>query len=397
MIDDPIGILTVLLVIEGAILLLCDYHQTRRFFDVMPPMFWIYFLPMMANTVGLITPEKNEQGQCVTLAYQSIIDNCLPASLVLLLISVDIRAIARLGRVALLVMLAGSAGIVLGGPVVLMIFRPFLPEDIWKGFAALSASWTGGSANMLAVAKGLDTPDSIYLPMVVVDTIVPYVWMGLLILLASRQKLYDRWNRSQGDALDHLARRMLVDGPEARPITLRHLVLMFALGALATVVSMKVGAVLPEAPKMINAYAWTIITATTLGVILSFTPVRQLESYGASRVGYALLYLVLAAIGARANLSHLKAAPLLLAAGFVWVAIHAACIILAGRLLRAPMALIATASQANIGGVASTPVVAEAYRRGLAPVGLLLAVFGNIIGTYLGFLCGTLCRIVSEW
>jgi uncharacterized membrane protein len=62
--------------------------------------------------------------------------------------------------------------------------------------------------------------------------------------------------------------------------------------------------------------------------------------------------------------------------------------------MKAPMFLVASASQANIGGVASAPVVAEVYRPGLASVGLLLAILGNILGTYMGIFCAQLCRML---
>ena len=148
----------------------------------------------------------------------------------------------------------------------------------------------------------------------------------------------------------------------------------------------------PEALPFFKASTWAILLATALGVGLSFTPVRRLERFGASTVGYGVLYFVLASIGAKTGLGQLGSAPMMIVAGFLWVGIHGAFLLAAGRLLRAPMALAAAASQANIGGTASAPVVAEVYQPGLAPVGLLLAVLGNILGTYLGLVCAALCR-----
>jgi uncharacterized membrane protein len=84
----------------------------------------------------------------------------------------------------------------------------------------------------------------------------------------------------------------------------------------------------------------------------------------------------------------------LIAAGLTIVAVHAVVILIGARLLRAPLFLVAAASQANIGGVASAPVVAEVYHPGLASVGLLLAILGNIVGTWLGIVCAQLCRMV---
>ncbi len=155
------------------------------------------------------------------------------------------------------------------------------------------------------------------------------------------------------------------------------------------------GRLLPAVPNLISHKGWAIILATMLGVVLSFTPARRLEDYGASRLGYAMLYFVLASYGATAMLSNALQAGVMIAAGFVWAAIHAVFALAAARLLKAPLALVATASQANVGGVASAPAVAEIYQEGLGPVGLLLAVLGNIIGTYTGMLCSQLCRWVG--
>ena len=396
MFHDPIGIIALLLFLEGGILYLSEHRRTRRVFRYVPPMFLIYFLPMLANTVGLIPPERDAGGNIITPVYGDITTYCLPGSLVLLLISVDIVAILRLGKVAIGVMLAGSLGIILGGPVVLLIFRRWLPPDIWSGFGALSASWIGGSANMIAVAKGLETPPHIFGPMVVVDTIVPYAWMGILVAISGWQRSYDKRSRANTAVLDHLTRKNSQAGAtQLQPLTLRSIALMFSLASGAAFVSLRLAQELPAVKSMITASAWAIILATAMGIVLSFTPVRRLESSGASKLGYALLYFVLASIGAKTSLAHLASAPVALVAGFVWVLIHAGFIFLAGRLLKAPMSLMATASQANVGGTASAPVVAEIYQPGLAPVGLLLAVLGNIIGTYLGFACSTLCRFAS--
>lgn len=384
MLTEPIAILATLLLIEGGVLFLAEHAFTKWLFKYLPSMFWIYFLPMVANSVGLL-PAKSE-------VYGALTRYLLPGCLALLLLSVDLRAILRLGPVALGVMLAGSVGTMVGGPVSLAVFQRWLPGDIWMGFGTLSGSWIGGSANMVAVKEAIKAPDEVFLPMVVVDTVIPYAWMGLLILGSGFQAWYDRWNRSKMDLIDHLAKRSQASQAQTQPAGLKHIVLMFALASGVAAVSTRLAGLLPEVPNMVSASAWTIILATAMGLAASFTPVRRLEVYGASKVGYGLLYLVLASIGAKTSLSHLASAPVLLLAGALWVLIHAAFVLLAGRLLRAPMALLATASQANIGGPASAPVVAEIYHPALAPVGLLLAVLGNIIGTYLGLLCCTLCR-----
>jgi len=392
MINSPAGIVTVLVLIEGTLLFLASYRHTEKVFRYLPVMFWIYFVPMLANTVGLI-PEDGE-----TAVYGVITRYGLPGSLVLLLLSSDVAAIVKLGKTALAVMLAGSLGIVLGGPVIFLIFKPWLPSpDFWMGFGALSGSWIGGSANMIAVKEAIGTPQEIFLPMVVVDTICPYTWLFLLIVLARYQSAFDKWNKADVSVVEKLTRKHLEVEQQKLPLTVRHGVFMAALAAAGTFLSLGLAGFLPEIEGILTVKAWPIIIATALGIGLSFTPMRGLERRGASKVGYALLYFVLASIGATTNLAALASAPVLIAAGFLWIMIHAIFILGSARIFRAPMSLVAAASQANIGGAASAPVLADIYRPGLAPVGLLLAVLGNIIGTYLGIVCSVLCRIASQW
>lgn len=388
MIQDPLAIVTILLVIEGAIFFLSERPALARFFDIVPSMFWIYFLPLLATTFGLL-PDASP-------VYTFASRNFLPASLILLLLAVDIRGILRLGRVALTMMLAGSVGIVLGGPLVLLAFRSWLPDGIWAGFGPLSASWTGGSANMVAVKEGMHTPDRIYTLMVVLDSIIPYVWMAFLMAVARYQTRFDQWNRSRTAVMDELNRRTAnLRTITPRPLTTKAAAVIFAVAFVGTLAAATLAARLPEIKGAIGTYTWTILLATSVGILFSLTPLCRLESYGASRFGFAILYFVLATYGARASLTDIRALPILLAAALLWVIIHGLFTFAAARLLRAPMFLAVAASQANLGGVASAPVVAEAYQPALASVGLLLAIFGNIIGTYLGILCGQLCKWVS--
>ena len=302
----------------------------------------------------------------------------------------------------LTVMLAGSVGILLGGPLMLLIFKRWLPADAWMGIGALSASWVGGSANMLAVKAANKVPDAIFLPMVVVDTICPYAWMTLLLLLAPHQKKIDKFLRADVSMIGELSRRYESQQRQSHPIELRHVVVLFMLPALVTWGCIVLSEVLPGSHgsgvnfyRFISAGGWAIIFATTAGILLSFTPAKRLESYGASRFGYAMLYLVLTTIGARTNLNALASAPILIVLGFTWIAFHAIVTLGVGAILRTPVSIMAASSQANIGGTASAPVVAKTYEPGLAAVGLLMAVLGNILGTYMGLLCSELCRMVK--
>lgn len=250
---------------------------------------------------------------------------------------------------------------------------------------------------MIAVKEALAVPENVFLPMVVVDTIVPYVWMAIMIACVSFAPVFDKFNRSDRTVLDDLNQRLqniqtIKIQKLNLPITIGLVVLACAGGSLSIYLSH----FLPEIPKIISTYAWTIIVVSILGISLSLTPVRKLEAYGTNKVGYFLLYFVLTSIGARASITHISSAFILIAAGFLVVFIHAIVLLVAARLLRAPLFLAVVASQANIGGVASAPVVAEIYQKGFASVGLLLAILGNIEGTYIGIIMGQILNLIAK-
>ena len=348
-------------------------------------MFWIYFIPMLANTVGLLPAESN--------VYGTLTRWVLPGSLVVLLLSADIRGILKLGPTALGVMAASVGGIMIGAPVVMLIYRHWLPADAWQAVGALSGSWIGGSANMVAVKEGIGTPDEMFKLLIITDTIIPYAWMGLLIALSAHQEKFDRWNKSNTQLLDDL---VIHAKNNSNCNVVRHT--LTGTAAIAVIALLGAGIavwasrVLPSVKNVVNPVAWSVIIATLIGISLSFSSARRLEFHGSNRIGFFLLYLVLASIGAKTNLSFMGNLPIFLVAGTTWMLIHAACLLLAARLFRAPMALAAAASQSSIGGPASGPVIAGIFHPDLAPAGLLLAVLGNISGTFLGLTTAQVCH-----
>ena len=260
MIKHPFLIICILLAIEIAVLWVSSQSRFKKYFKFLPALFWIYFLPMVVSTLGLIDPKSP--------IYQTITTHLLPASLFLLLITVDIKAILRLGPTALLMFFAGSLGVVLAVPLVFWIFKGWVGPEFWSGFGALAGSWTGGSANMIAVKESLGTPDTIFLPMVIVDTIVPYVWMGFLVAMSSAQPLYDRWNNSDRRILDVLKERMEKFHSQKIRWDWRTVVLVALFGVLGSLVAQFIAKFFPVIKDVVSNYAWTVILVSTLAIAL---------------------------------------------------------------------------------------------------------------------------------
>jgi len=275
----------------------------------------------------------------------------------------------------------------------MLLLRPWLPDDAWKAIGPLCGSWIGGSFNMIAVKEAVGTPDELFGLIILTDTLIAYGWMALLVSLAAHQSRFDCWNGSRIGLLNDLAARARQkSSPADSGNRIAGMAAVAIIASAAAGISVWAGRLLPSVQGIINPAVWSIMLATLMGIGLSFTPARRLQTCGSSRAGFLLLYLVLASLGAKTGLSYAGNLPVFLAVGVIWIVIHAACLLAAARLMKVPLALLAAASQACIGGTASAPVTAGIYHPQLAPVGLLMAVLGNIVGTFLGLLSAHLCR-----
>ena len=294
-------------------------------------------------------------------------------------------------------MLIGTLGIILGATFSFMIFKNYLPINSWKGVAALSGSWIGGSQNMIAVGKSIGTPDELFGNMIVIDTIVGYGWMGIVIFLSGYQNKLDKWNNADKSVLKLIEKKIINDEltKSTKSTDFKHIVFIIALSFFCTIISIIIGNALPEG-NIINNFGWSIILITAIGISLSFTNISKLNQVGSAHIGNFFLYILIATIGAQANITSLASLPYFVLLGVVWIIIHAGVLFLGGRLLKVPMFLIATSSQANIGGVVSAPIVASVYNKSLAPVGLLMGILGNIIGIYFALFTAGILKYVDS-
>lgn len=399
MIEQPMAILAVLLGVL-ALLFTADQHpKLKRVFKFVPLLLFCYFVPTVLSNSGVIPLESP--------LYDFIKKWLLPASLLLLTLSVDVKGILGLGRNALWMFLGATASVVIGGPLAYLIVGPFVPEalgdEAWKGLAALAGSWIGGGANFIAIGDSVGALDSTISMMVIVDVAVANVWMACLLYFAGAEERLDKAIHADRSTLDRLREKVAEFAAKvSRPTQLADLLMMLALAfcSVAAAKELAVGlkgfsdAYLPFLQNIVSEFTWVVILITGAGVGLSFSPLRKLEGAGASKVGAVFLYLLVATIGAKAEFSQVMQAPALVAVGAVWMLFHALILLALRRWLKAPVFFLAVGSQANIGGAASAPIVASAFHPALAPVGVLLAVGGYVLGTYAGLLCAFLLERV---
>lgn len=373
---------------------------TEKFYKIVPSVVLIYYLPTLASTFGLLPTQSP--------AYDWMRDWLLPFSLFILMVTTDVPAILGIGRKAILMMLTGTLGIMLGGPIALFIFKAWLPEDSWKILAALSGSWIGGGGNFAAIKEAVGASDAMVGPIIIVDTAVGYSWTGILLFMSRHKHWFNRINRTDSDDLQELNRRFKrLEKENRKDSSVSDILGILAIGLLGVMVCGYLGdridamagpfleANAPDLAAVFSRFTWMVILITTIGIGLSFTPLRKIGSRGGTSMAYAALYLFLASLGARADISGLMDAPVFLLVGIVWIMVHVVVLFIGARIFRAPLFLVAVGSQANIGGVATAPIVAAAYYESLAPIGVLMGILGYLIGNYAGLITAYMLKLVA--
>ncbi|MBJ7879427.1 DUF819 family protein [Gelidibacter salicanalis] len=383
-----------------------------KFYKYIPGLLMCYMIPAIFNSLGLISADVSE-------TYYIASRYLLPASLVLLTISIDLKAVFNLGWKALVMFFTGTIGIIIGGPIAILIISTFSPETVggagfdavWRGLATLAGSWIGGGANQAAMLEIYGFNQELYGGMVLVDIVVANIWMAVLLLGIGKREKIDNWLKADNTAINELQKKVQNFSEKITRIpTLTDLliILTFAFVAvgiahygadvISTYLSNNFEAVSNPRSALSSfgsQFFWLISIATLIGILLSFTPAKNYEGAGASKIGSIFIYILVATIGMKMDLGKIFENPGLILIGLVWMTIHAVLLIVIAKLIRAPYFFLAVGSQANVGGAASAPVVAAAFHPSLATVGALLAVFGYVVGTYGALLCAELMRIVA--
>lgn len=405
LITNDAVVLGILAVILG--LVFYTSHSENRyckaFYRYVPALLLCYFIPSLFNSFGIIDGEGSS-------LYKMASRYLLPASLVLLTLSVDFKAILGLGPKALIMFLTGTLGIIIGGPLALLMLGSLYPEalggDIWRGMTTIAGSWIGGGANQAAMKEVFNVDGSIFSVMITVDVIVANIWMAVLLFMASRASYFDQKTGADTSAIRHLQQKIeQYHAENARIPHVTDLILILAVAFGVTGLShLLADLIVPwierEAPhlemySLTSSFFWIVVIATTVGLLLSGTKVRKLEAVGASKLGTVFLYVLVATIGMHMDVTAILDYPEMFLVGIVWMACHAGLMLFVARLIRAPLFYMAVGSQANVGGAASAPVVAAAFHPSLAPVGVLLAVLGYGLGTYGAYICGLILQQVA--
>lgn len=379
----------------------------RKFYTYIPALLLCYFIPSLLNTFNVVDGHSSN-------VYYVASRFLLPACLVLLTISIDLKAILNLGPKALIMFLTGTLGIVIGGPIAILVMSAIVPEAIgvdgpdavWRGMTTVAGSWIGGGANQASMKEMFNVGGDIFSAMVTVDVIVANIWMAILLFMTARHKQIDARTGADTSAIEELKQKVEeYQAQNSKTPELADYIKVIAIGFgitgfahfCADFLGPYFGANFAWAQEfsLNSKFFWLIVIATTIGISLSFTRFREIEAIGASKVAQSFIYILVASIGLHMNVLAIAETPIFFVLGMIWMLIHASLMLIVAKIIKAPLFYMAVGSQANVGGAASAPVVASAFHPSLAPVGVLLAVLGYGVGTYMAYFCGLLMQAVS--
>jgi len=383
-----------------------------KFYKYVPALLMCYLIPAIFNSLGII---EDQTSQLYFVSSRFL----LPAALVLMTLSIDLKAIFNLGPKALIMFFTGTVGIIIGGPLAILLIATFSPETVggigpdavWRGLSTLAGSWIGGGANQAAMLEIYEYNPDLYGGMVLVDIVIANLWMAIILLGIGRNEQIDKWLKADNSAITELKNKVASYSDSVTRIpSLADLMILLALAFGAVGIAHwgadNISAYLvnnfevfsdnkSSLASFASSFFWMISIATAIGIALSFTKFKSYEGAGASKLGSVFIYILVATIGMKMDLAMVFDNPGLIAIGFVWMTIHAILLIIVAKLVKAPYFFLAVGSQANVGGAASAPVVAAAFHPSLATVGVLLAVFGYVVGTYGAILSTILMQLAA--
>ena len=399
----------------------------EKFYKIVPGLFMAYMIPALWTTLGIIAPEwttVSDSGDSVehssNLYYVSS-RYLLPAALVLMTLSIDLKAVFNLGWKALVMFFTGTIGIIIGGPIAILLIAAVSPETVggvgadavWRGLSTLAGSWIGGGANQTAMLEIYGYNQKLYGGMVFVDIVVANIWMALILIGIGKRNRINKWLKADTSSIEELKDKvtlfsekvkrnpsltdiMIIGAIAFGSVSLAHLCSDF----LAPFFDELVGGISSQTTRNVftflgSKFFWMISIATLIAILLSYTKAKNYEGAGASKFGSVFIYILVASIGMKMDLTLIFDNLGLIAIGVVWMTIHALLLIGVAKLIKAPYFFLAVGSQANVGGAASAPIVASAFHPSLATVGVLLAVFGYAVGTIAAIGCTILMQLAA--
>ena len=309
----------------------------------------------------------------------------IPITLLAVMSALPLRQLAMVGARPLILFFAGSLFIATL-PVILVstftLFSPdnqaiFIDQDYWKGLVPIVGGWIGGSTSQLILKELAQTPENIFLSVLVLDNILVNIWTILMFQFIKKGEMISQWMGIQDPLPANLASADQSNGKKIYP----WVIFLVFIGLAGFTFWLEI------------SFLNLVISLSILGMMLG-NLVPNWNTGFSLKLGGICIVLVMAILGLRLDFSNLTLPFSFVGLVLVWLVLHFLGMILVSRILRLNLIWVPIASMANLGGISTAPAVTAAYRKDLMPHAVLLAILSMVTGTAWGMLT---IYLFSNW
>ena len=387
MIESGFHYIATIIIIIGLVTWI-EKKYPHRIFEILPSIVIIYAFVMLLSSFGLLAKTKS-----INDTYTTFKDALLPAMIFLMLLDADMRSISKLGKKMIFTFLLATLSIIIGFVVSFGIFHDLLASNAWMGFAALCGSWIGGTGNMIAIQGALNVPSDLMGNIIITDSVNYTFWVMLLLALVPFAAKFNIWSNADTSIIDKISTKLDNSEKQKTEISSASIILLLGISLCINIMSDAIASYLPTT-KFLSHYTWVVLITTLFGIFTAMTPLSKVG--GSNLISSIMLYMLVALIASTADFSEMSQAPIFILAGSIVLVTHLLLMIIFAKVFKLDLFSIGVASLANIGGVASAPILASAYSKALIPIGVLMALMGYILGTGGGLMTGKILEIIAK-
>lgn len=302
----------------------------------------------------------------------------IPFTILSVMSALSFRQLKIVGFKPILVFVSGSM-VIATLPVVLVILFGmidpknnvmFIEQAYWKGLAPIVGGWIGGSTSQLVLKELANTPEALFLSVLVLDNILVNIWTILMFQFIKRS---ERINRAWG--ID--GEIPMVEAPRIREGTSMFRINLLTMGSIMGIM------ILTYFVQM--GFLLSIVVLSFVGILLGNLIPSWNHKLVLKLAGFSIV-LIMAILGLRLDFENLSLPINLVILVLIWLFLHFLIMLLVARLLKTNIAWVAIGSMANLGGISTAPAVTSAYRKELMPHAIVLAILSMVTGTSWGML-----------
>ena len=358
------------LVLVGCVLFVLYLEQSKRLEQItrwVPAILFAYLVPAVLNNYWLHLDTNHP-------IYSWSSDWALPLTVLCAMAAVSLEEIKIVGVRPLIYFLSSSAIIALL-PILMVsvlgitsprFYQFLIIENGYTSALPVIGSWIGGSSSMLVMKELAQTPEDLFLSVLILDNLLVNIWtLFLFQWIKKTPKINSYFNRKP---IEHV-QNPSIRGENKKPVyTLIIVALCFGLGLFFKLDFLK-----------------TIIVFSLVGVALGqwieFWDHKLLQ-----KISKILIVSVMSLLGLKLSLDNLSWNPMLLSFLVLWLILQFALSFWLAYRMKISLVWVPLASMANLGGVSTAPAVASAYDKRLMPHAIVLAIVSMLTGTFWGLL-----------